>query len=43
MWTARVNSRSSVRPGDNIELSVDTANLHFFDQVSGQAIGRTGG
>ncbi|ACZ89230.1 ABC transporter ATP-binding protein [Streptosporangium roseum] len=39
LWTARVNSRSHVRPGQNIELVVDTHNLHFFDPVSGLAIG----
>ncbi|GAA3419210.1 ABC transporter ATP-binding protein [Streptosporangium vulgare] len=39
LWTARVNSRSHVRPGQNIELIVDTHNLHFFDPVSGLAIG----
>ncbi|MBB2911645.1 multiple sugar transport system ATP-binding protein [Streptosporangium becharense] len=39
LWTARVNSRSHVRPGQNIELVVDTHNLHFFDPVSGAAIG----
>ena len=41
MWTARVSARSRVRPGDNIELGVDTSNLHFFDPDSGLAIGRT--
>jgi multiple sugar transport system ATP-binding protein len=40
MWTARVSSRSGVRPGERLELAVDTANLHFFDAVSGQAIGQ---
>ncbi|MEV7006421.1 sn-glycerol-3-phosphate ABC transporter ATP-binding protein UgpC [Streptosporangium sp. NPDC051022] len=39
LWTARVNSRSHVRPGQNVELVVDTRNLHFFDPVSGLAIG----
>ncbi|MEV4375492.1 sn-glycerol-3-phosphate ABC transporter ATP-binding protein UgpC [Streptosporangium sp. NPDC049644] len=39
LWTARVNSRSHVRPGQNVELVVDTHNLHFFDPVSGLAIG----
>jgi multiple sugar transport system ATP-binding protein len=41
LWTARVSSRSRVRPGDNIELGVDTGKLHFFDPGSGNAIGRT--
>jgi multiple sugar transport system ATP-binding protein len=39
LWTARVAARSSARPGAPIELSVDTSNLHFFDPVSGLAIG----
>jgi multiple sugar transport system ATP-binding protein len=39
LWTARVNSRSHVRPGQTIELVVDTHNLHFFDPVSGLSIG----
>ena len=39
LWTARVNARSSVRPGDRIELGVDTSNMHFFDPDSGLAIG----
>ncbi|MEU8206594.1 sn-glycerol-3-phosphate ABC transporter ATP-binding protein UgpC [Streptosporangium sp. NPDC049046] len=43
LWTARVNSRSHVRPGQNIELIVDTHNLHFFDPVSGLAIGHEAG
>ncbi|MGP3956659.1 ABC transporter ATP-binding protein [Nonomuraea sp. 3N208] len=39
LWTARVNARSHVRPGQNIDLVVDTHNLHFFDPASGLAIG----
>ncbi|MFI0418479.1 ABC transporter ATP-binding protein [Spongiactinospora sp. 9N601] len=39
LWTARVNARSHVRPGQQTELVVDTHNLHFFDQGSGLAIG----
>ncbi|MBN6054232.1 sn-glycerol-3-phosphate ABC transporter ATP-binding protein UgpC [Nonomuraea sp. RK-328] len=39
LWTARVNARSHVRPGQNIDLVVDTHNLHFFDPSSGLAIG----
>ncbi|MFC4009830.1 ABC transporter ATP-binding protein [Nonomuraea purpurea] len=39
LWTARVNARSHVRPGQNIELVIDTNNLHFFDPTSGLAIG----
>ncbi|MBF8190418.1 sn-glycerol-3-phosphate ABC transporter ATP-binding protein UgpC [Nonomuraea sp. K274] len=39
LWTARVNARSHVRPGQNIDLVLDTHNLHFFDPESGLAIG----
>jgi multiple sugar transport system ATP-binding protein len=39
MWTARVAPRSKVRPGQPIELAVDTSNLQFFDPASGLSIG----
>ena len=39
LWTARVSARSSVKPGQPIELSVDTRHLHFFDPGSGLSIG----
>jgi multiple sugar transport system ATP-binding protein len=39
LWTARVNARSHVRPGQTLELAVDTSRLHFFDPQSGLAIG----
>ncbi|GAB3960594.1 ABC transporter ATP-binding protein [Actinoallomurus acanthiterrae] len=39
LWTARVNARSHVRPGQDIKLSVDTSRLHFFDVGTGLAIG----
>jgi len=39
LWTARVSSRSRVRPGQPIELAVDTSNLQFFDPESGLSIG----
>jgi multiple sugar transport system ATP-binding protein len=39
LWTARANARSHVRPGQSIDLVVDTQNLHFFDPVSGLAVG----
>ncbi|MFB4302355.1 ABC transporter ATP-binding protein [Actinomadura sp. NTSP31] len=42
LWTARVNSRSHVRPGQEIDLAVDTKRLHFFDPDSGLAIGHPG-
>jgi multiple sugar transport system ATP-binding protein len=37
-WVARVSARSHVRPGDRLELGVDTRNLHFFDPDTGLAI-----
>jgi multiple sugar transport system ATP-binding protein len=39
LWTARVNARSRVRPGQTLELAVDTTRLHFFDPESGLAVG----
>ncbi|MDE3723632.1 sn-glycerol-3-phosphate ABC transporter ATP-binding protein UgpC [Nocardiopsis sp. N85] len=39
LFTARVSPRSQVRPGNRISLAVDVSQLHFFDQVSGLAIG----
>ncbi|MEV4009304.1 sn-glycerol-3-phosphate ABC transporter ATP-binding protein UgpC [Nonomuraea angiospora] len=39
LWTARVNARSHARPGQNIDLVLDTHNLHFFDPESGLSIG----
>jgi multiple sugar transport system ATP-binding protein len=39
LWTARVSARSTVRPGQPIELAVDTNNLQFFDSDSGLSIG----
>jgi multiple sugar transport system ATP-binding protein len=39
LWTARVSSRSPVRPGATLELAVDTSRLHFFDPATGESIG----
>jgi len=39
LWTARVSARSRVRPGQALELAVDTSRLHFFDPDSGLTIG----
>jgi ABC-type sugar transport system ATPase subunit len=39
MWTARVNARSHIRPGQEFELAIDTRSVHFFDPDSGLAIG----
>jgi multiple sugar transport system ATP-binding protein len=38
-WTARVASRSPVKPGRPVELAVDTSKLQFFDPQSGLSIG----
>jgi multiple sugar transport system ATP-binding protein len=40
LWTARVAARSKARPGQPVELAVDTSNLHFFDPGTGLSIGR---
>jgi multiple sugar transport system ATP-binding protein len=42
LWTARVAARSRVRPGQPIELAVNTSNLQFFDPTSGLSIGHPG-
>jgi multiple sugar transport system ATP-binding protein len=39
LWTARVSSRSAVRPGAPLQLAIDTSRLHFFDPASGATIG----
>jgi multiple sugar transport system ATP-binding protein len=39
LWTARVSSRSLVRPGAALSLAVDTSRLHFFDPATGDSIG----
>jgi multiple sugar transport system ATP-binding protein len=36
--TARLSPRTHVRPGDTIELTVDTTRLHFFDPDDGSGI-----
>jgi multiple sugar transport system ATP-binding protein len=38
-WTARVASRSAIRPGSSARLAVDTSKLQFFDPGSGLSIG----
>jgi multiple sugar transport system ATP-binding protein len=38
-WTARVAARSHIKPGQRLDLAVDTGNLHYFDPDSGLAIG----
>jgi multiple sugar transport system ATP-binding protein len=42
LWTARVNARSRIQPGQQVELAIDNRSLHFFDPTSGLAIGNSG-
>jgi multiple sugar transport system ATP-binding protein len=39
IWTARVNPRTTARPGRTIDLAVDNSELHFFDRDTGLSIG----
>jgi multiple sugar transport system ATP-binding protein len=39
LWTARVSARCEARPGQPLELAVDTSRLHFFDPATGASIG----
>jgi multiple sugar transport system ATP-binding protein len=41
LWTARVSARSTVRPGHQVKLAVDTGSLQFFDPDSGLTIGHS--
>ena len=38
-FIARVSPDINVRRGDTVDLVVDTAKLHFFDQTTGERIG----
>jgi multiple sugar transport system ATP-binding protein len=38
-FVASFSARSRVRPGDQLEISVDTSRLHFFDPVDGSRLG----
>jgi multiple sugar transport system ATP-binding protein len=42
LWTARASARSRISAGSQVELSVDTGNLHFFDPETGLTIGSKG-
>ena len=37
-FVASFNSRSKVRPGDMIDIAVDTRHLHFFDPADGSRL-----
>ena len=39
IWTARAAARSTIGPGQQCELAVDTSGLQFFDPESGLSIG----
>jgi len=39
LWTARVPAGPALRPGQPLELAVNTSKLHFFDPATGQSIG----
>ena len=38
-FIARVSADAQVRRGDEVDLIVDTAKLHFFDPATGDRIG----
>jgi multiple sugar transport system ATP-binding protein len=38
-FVASFNARSRVRPGDTVQIAVDTSRLHFFDPTTGDRIG----
>jgi multiple sugar transport system ATP-binding protein len=38
IFCARVDARSSVRPGTNVRLTVDPSRFYFFDRLTGEAI-----
>ena len=38
MCVASFEPRSTVRPGDDVELAIDTRRVHLFDPVTGDAL-----
>jgi multiple sugar transport system ATP-binding protein len=41
IWTARAAARSTIQPGQQAELAVETSGLQFFDPESGLSIGHS--
>jgi multiple sugar transport system ATP-binding protein len=39
IFCARVDARSSVRPGGRVRLTADPSRFHFFDPATGEAVG----
>ena len=39
LFTARVDGEAAIRSGAPVELAVDTRRMHFFDPVTGAAVG----
>jgi multiple sugar transport system ATP-binding protein len=39
LFTARVDGEAAIRTGAPVELAVDTRRMHFFDPVTGAAVG----
>jgi multiple sugar transport system ATP-binding protein len=39
MCVASFEPRSTVRPGDDVELAIDTRRVHLFDPVTGDSLG----
>ena len=38
LFTARIDPRTSGKPGARIELAVDPERFHFFDPVTGESL-----
>jgi multiple sugar transport system ATP-binding protein len=39
LFTARIDGEVAARPGEAVELAVDTRRMHFFDPVTGASVG----
>jgi multiple sugar transport system ATP-binding protein len=38
IYTGRFSPRSTAKPGQRLDIVVDTARMHFFDPATGNAI-----